>query len=340
MIDGVDAMNENRHSSDADETDIARLLARVGPRSEPPARAAAEVRAAVAAAWRQTVDTREQRRRYTGWAVAAGVAVAAVGAWLARPLYLPEPVTVATLARVVGEVQVESGRGQWMPLVAGSVIKSGAVVRTGAEGRAALELESGVSLRLDTATQLAFDDAQEAALSRGAVYVDSGAEAASAGGRFVVATPAGNVRHLGTQYEARLADNVLQVGVREGRIEVSGAHASVIGNAGEVLSIGAGGVTRSALPPNSPAWDWVADVTPPFSIEGRTVDEFLTWAGREMGRKVVYGSPEVERAAKSVTLSGTVEGLPPQQAVAAVLATASLTSTVADDSIEVGQAQH
>lgn len=340
MIDGVDAMNENRRSSDADETDIAHLLAKVGPRSEPPSRTAAEVRTAVEAAWRQAVDTREQRRRYTGWAVAAGVAVAAVSAWLARPLYVPEPATVATLARVVGDVQVEAGQGGWTALAAGSGVKAGAVVRTGADGRAALELPNGVSLRLDTDTHLAFNDAQEAALSQGAVYVDSGAEAAAGGGRFVVDTPAGDVRHLGTQYEARLTGKVLHVGIREGRIEVSGARASVIGNAGEVLSIDDGRVTRSALPPNSPAWNWVADVTPPFSIEGRTVDEFLTWAGRETGRKVLYASPEVERTAKSVTLSGTVEGLHPRQAVAAVLATTSLTTTVGDESIEVGQAQN
>jgi ferric-dicitrate binding protein FerR (iron transport regulator) len=155
----------------------------------------------------------------------------------------------------------------------------------------------------------------------------------------MVNTPAGNVRHVGTQYEARLIGNVLQVGIREGRIEVSGARASVIGNSGELLSIDDGRVTRSALPPNSPAWNWVTDVTPPFSIEGRTVDEFLAWAGRETGRKIMYTSPEVERTANSVTLSGTVEGLDPRQAVAAVLATTSLTTTIADDSIEVGQAQ-
>jgi hypothetical protein len=82
----------------------------------------------------------------------------------------------------------------------------------------------------------------------------------------------------------------------------------------------------------------VTDVTPPFSIEGRTVDEFLTWAGRETGRRVVYSSPDVERLAKSVTLNGTVDGLPPQQAVAAVLATTSLQTIVADGSIEVARA--
>ncbi len=158
--------------------------------------------------------------------------------------------------------------------------------------------------------------------------------------RFVLDTPAGDVRHLGTQYEARLDDGGLRVGIREGRVEVSGRRASVVGSAGEVLALRDGQVTRSALAPNASAWNWVTDVTPPFSIDGRTVEEFLTWAGRETGRRVVYASPEVERLARSVTLNGTVDGLPPQQAVAAVLATTSLETTVVDGSIEVGHARH
>jgi ferric-dicitrate binding protein FerR (iron transport regulator) len=330
-------MNENRPMNDRDEPDIARLLAKVGARAQPPGAAAADVRAALEAEWRRTVASRQQRRRYTGWAAAAGIAVAAIGSWVARPLYLPEPATVATLTRVVGVVQVESSRDQWASLAAGSTVKSGAVLRTGDHGRAALDLANGVQVRLDSGTQLAFNDPQEAVLEQGAVYVDSGTGPGQESAAFVLGTPAGNVRHLGTQYEARLEGGVLHVGIREGSIEVSGRRASVVGSAGEVLAIDDGRVTRAALAPNASAWDWVADVTPPFSIQGRTVDEFLAWAGRETGRRVVYASAEAERLAKSVTLNGSVEEMPPQQAVAAVLATTSLETAVTEDRIEVEQ---
>lgn len=322
---------------DRDEHDIARLLKNVGARSQPAQQAAAEVRAAVEAEWRSTVSARQQRRRFTGWAAAAGIAVAAVVAWMARPLYLPEPVAVATVARVVGDVQVESSRGQWSHVVTGDTVRAGAAVRTGAGGRAALDLPSGVRVRLDTGTELAFNSVEVASMSEGAVYVDSGKDAAPSAARFVLDTPAGDVRHLGTQYEARLDDGGLRVGVREGKVEIRGTGAPVVGSAGEVVALHGGQVTRSALAPNASAWNWVTDVTPPFSIEGRTVDEFLTWAGRETGRRVVYSSPDVERLAKSVTLSGTVDRLPPQQAVAAVLATTSLETNMADGSIEVGR---
>lgn len=329
-------MNEHRMPGD-DESDIARLLAKTGPRTQPSAAAEAEVRSAVAAEWRRQVDARKARRRYTGWAVAAGVAVAAVGAWLARPLYLPGPSSVATVARVVGDVRVESSRGQWEPLSAGSAVEPGAVLSTGAGGRAALDLVNGVQLRLDVGTQLALNDVDEATLSRGAVYVDSGA-AGGADARFVLETPAGDVRHLGTQYSAAIDGSALRVGVREGRVEVTGKRASMIAGAGELLVIDEGRVTRSSLARNAPEWDWVANVVPPFEIEGRTVHEFLAWASRETGHDVAYASPDVERLANRVTLSGTVEGLPPQQAVDAVLATTSLSARVADGRIEVAAA--
>ena len=89
----------------------------------------------------------------------------------------------------------------------------------------------------------------------------------------------------------------------------------MLGGAGELLTISDGGTTRSRLAPSASQWKWVNEVTPPFSIEGRSVDDFLTWAGRETGRTVVYSSAAAESQARSVTLRGTVEGLAPDLAV-------------------------
>jgi ferric-dicitrate binding protein FerR (iron transport regulator) len=328
-------MHDERDSIDRDEQDLARLIAAVGLRSQPSARAASDVRAAVAAEWRNVVAARQQQRRRSTWAAAAGIAALAVTAWLARPLYLPVTGPVATLARVVGDVQLDAGDGRWQSLAAGSVVEPGAVIRTSGDSRAAIELASGVAMRLDNGTQVAFNDVEEASLAKGAVYVDAGPGTGAAAARFVLETPAGDVQHLGTQYEARVDDGVLRVGVREGRVQVSGGHGAVVGSAGELLTVSKGDVTRSALAPNASSWDWVADVTPPFSIEGRTVDEFLTWAARETGRTVVYASTDVARQARSVTLNGTVEGLPPDQAVAAVLSTTSLQPVVSADRIRI-----
>jgi hypothetical protein len=328
-------MYDEKRPAEPDDGDLARLLAATGPRNQPSAQALAEVRAAVEAEWRQTVSARQQRRRYTTWAAAASIVVAAVGAWMARPLYLPESGPVASLARVVGEVQLDSGDGRWTALASGSVVQPGAVIRTGSDGRAALKMKDGVELRLDSGTRVAFNDANDASLSQGAVYVDSGPEAGAPAEDFRLETPVGSVRHLGTQYQARLTDGDLRVGIREGRVEISGTRGTVLGSAGELLSVSDSGATRSRLAATAPDWKWVGDVTPPFSIEGRSVDEFLSWAARETGRKVVYSSPGVEHQARSVTLSGTVEGLAPEQAVTAVLSTTSLRPVVEDEQIRI-----
>ncbi|NJD30684.1 MAG: hypothetical protein FIB04_02220 [Gammaproteobacteria bacterium] len=323
------------HPDAPDDGDLALLLAAAGRRGEPSSQAAAEVRAAVEAEWREVVESRQQRRRFVGWAAAAGVAVAAVAVWLARPLYMPEPQAVASFARTVGDVQVDSGSGHWLPAAPGDVVKSGAVIRTGGSGRAALKISDGVELRLDTGSQLAFNDANTADLSSGAVYVDSGPEAGAPAVDFVLETPVGSVRHLGTQYEARLGDGGLRVGIREGRVEINGDRGAVLGSAGEVLTLRDSTVSRARLAPSASEWNWVADVTPPFSIEGRSVEAFLAWAGRESGRTVVYASPTVEQQARSVTLSGTVEGLAPTQALAAVLSTTSLRPVLTDGEIRI-----
>jgi ferric-dicitrate binding protein FerR (iron transport regulator) len=318
-----------------DDGDLARLLAATGTRNQPSERVTAEVRAAVEAEWRRSVSATRRRHQYTQWAIAAGVAVAAVALWVARPLYLAEPGPVASVARVIGDVQVDTGDGRWTPLAAGSPVKAGTAIRTDSDGLVALSMTDGVALRLDSGTRLVFRNADEASLSQGAVYVDSGPETGAPAADFLLETPRGSVRHLGTQYQARLAEGNLRVGIREGHVEVSSARGDVLGGAGELLVVGDAGAARSRLASTASEWKWVNDVTPPFSIEGRSVDDFLSWAGRETGRRVVYSSPVAAQQARSVTLRGTVEGLPPDQAVVAVLSTTTLRPSVEDEQITI-----
>ena len=331
-------MNEASSDDLPDERDIAALLRAVGARPTAPASDMAEVRAAVATEWRATVAARQRQqqvRRFTGWAAAASVAVAAFGVWLARPLLQSEPQVVASLARVVGTVEQNRGDGRWTPVASAGSIESGTRLRTDGDGRAALRLASGIELRLDARTLVALDDGSHATLAKGAVYVDAGEPSGAPGPEFDLATPAGTISHLGTQYAARIADRGVLVGVREGRVRVSTDQGDVIGNAGEELTVAAGAVSRAPLASTAASWNWVGSVTPPFDIEGRTVESFLVWAARETGRTVVYASPEAARQARSVTLRGTVAGLTPEEAVQAVLSTTSLQPQVQAEHIRV-----
>ena len=328
-------MNEETRTDARDDTDLAALLAAVGPRSQASPEAMASVRTAVAAEWRATVAARQRRRNFTTWAAAAGVAVAALAVWIAQPLRAPDGEVMASLTRVVGDVQQNEGDGRWVPLDPAASLKTGAQLRTGTRGQVALRLNDGVELRLDSRTLVAFEDAQQARLAHGAVYVDSHAEPGTTPSDFTLGTPVGTVRHLGTQYQARIANGDLRVAIREGRVQVGSSAGTVQGAAGEQLILGGGRVTRSELAANATDWDWLATITPPFSLEGRSVDAFLAWAGRETGRAVVYGSPDAEQQAREVILSGTLEGLTPDEAVAAVLSTTSLQAVADGDRIRI-----
>jgi ferric-dicitrate binding protein FerR (iron transport regulator) len=332
-------MTDTNDGHDRDEAGIAALLKRVGARPRPADGIERQTRLAVEAEWRDIVAARRRRNTQARWyAAAASVAVVAVGAWFAWPATQTAPVAVATLGPVVGEVELREGAGPWHTAGAGATVNSNSTLRTGRGGLAALALASGVQVRLDSGTVLAMNDPGTAQLESGAVYVDAGGHGRAADG-FVVETPAGAVRHLGTQYVARLDGRTLEIAVREGRVEVRDDGRAYTADAGEQLTVSDASVTRSRVSPSAPQWDWIGGVTPPYSIEGRTVSQFLAWAGRETGRSVVYATPADAALAERVTLSGTVAGLPPRQAVDAVLATTSLGARYTSGSIEVTAAR-
>ena len=318
-------MNDAKPHDDrpGEDADLVALLRSVGPRPTPPADFAAEVRAAVAAEWRATVAARQPQRRFTQpWlAIAASVAVLAVAVGVALPRWKAAGGPVAVVARVTGAAEIRhSTDGTWQTLGTASPVAASDEIRTSSSGRVALRRPDGLEVRLDTDTQLAFAGDERARLASGGVYVDAGTPG-SGSGAFVVGTPYGDVRHVGTQYVASVHDGALQVAVREGSIAIDRGQVPVVARAGEALAVREdGSVVRSQVDSHGQAWHWAAAIAPEFAIEGRSLDEFLAWAGRETGRKIVYTSADAAREAEQTMLKGSTTGLAPEAAVAAVFA--------------------
>ena len=318
-------MNDPKPHDDrpGEDADLIALLRSVGPRPTPPADFAAEVRAAVAAEWRATVAARQPQRRFTQpWlAIAASVAVLAVAVGVALPRWKAAGSPVAVVARVTGVAEIRrSTNGTWQTLGTASPVAASDEIRTSSSGRVALRRPDGLEVRLDTDTQLAFAGDERARLASGGVYVDAGTPG-SGSGAFVVGTPYGDVRHVGTQYVASVHDGALQVSVREGSIAIDRGQVPVVARAGEALAVREdGSVVRSQVDSHGQAWHWAAAIAPEFAIEGRSLDEFLAWAGRETGRKIVYTSADAAREAEQTMLRGSTTGLAPEAAVAAVFA--------------------
>jgi ferric-dicitrate binding protein FerR (iron transport regulator) len=232
----------------------------------------------------------------------------------------PAPELVGTVERLAGGVELRAANGGAQPLLAGARLLSGGSVGTAADGRVAVRLASGASLRLDTGSRLAFVSPASLRLESGAVYVDS-----QGGPSVVVETPLGRVEERGTQFEVRLAGGAVRVRVREGGVNLSATGGSWDAARGEELLLSAGGsLVRGSVPFHGAPWSWVQEIAPAFQLEGRTLGELLAWYARETGHGVAWGDPAEQRRALAVVLHGSVDGLSPDQALAAVLPTCGL----------------
>lgn len=320
------------------DQDLERLLKSAGPRERPPADVERAVRAGLHAEWQAMLrESRGRRHRLGAFALAASLAVAAVGAWIVGTQTPGTLAAVGTLAATVGDVRERSGwLAGWREMDGGDVVVAGRTLETGADGRAAIALAGGMSLRLDRGTRIAFVEPSRLRLERGALYLDAGAGHLQPG-PLLVETPAGSVRHVGTQYEVRLLDAGMQLRVREGRVEFR-SPAGVVehGRGGEQLVIfGDGRVERGATPRSGPSWAWISDATPTLDLEGMSLARFLAWAGRELGRDVELAGAISEADIAAVVVHGSTAGLAPAEALEAVLETTRFQATVDGDRIRV-----
>ena len=96
-----------------------------------------------------------------------------------------------------------------------------------------------------------------------------------------------------------------------------------------------GKLTRGVVPFHGHPWQWVQEIAPTFEIEGRTLGEFLAWMERETGWQVRWRESAAARQALANVLHGSVEGLPPEQALAAVLPTCGLAHRIDDGTVVV-----
>jgi ferric-dicitrate binding protein FerR (iron transport regulator) len=321
-----------------EEFDVERVLRVAGRREPVPPAIEQAAREHLRREWRAIVaERRDSRRRTTVFAMAASVAAAVVGLWLVASQNGAGAGPVGTLTIARGDVQLRDGWLQgWERAAAGRALEAGQSLETGANGRASIALPGLASVRLDHGTRVHLTAADRLVIERGTLYVDAGLDRPG-DTRFLVETPAGVVRHVGTQYEVRIKGPDVRLRVREGRVEWRSRTGTVErGQAGEQLTISANGdVAREASPGYGETWDWIGSTTPAMDIEGRPLAQFLSWAGRELGREVVFTTPDVQREAASIVVHGSIAGLAPREALDAVLATTSVRGTIDEGRIVV-----
>jgi ferric-dicitrate binding protein FerR (iron transport regulator) len=318
-------MTSGSPDPESNDSSLEQLLREVGARDEPSADAMRDVRAAVQAEWQAMVDERRRQRRSIAWRIAASLVIAVFVATFARRFIEPVPVQVASVVNIDGRMTYIADDADARAGTVGQAVLVGETMQTDESSRAALAFPSGLSLRVDHATRFTVAAADRIELTSGALYIDAPSADASKDS-LTISTPAGSVRHVGTQYEVRTHADSIQVSVREGRVLVTAVNGSNnTGEAGQMLRLSASGaVTRSTLAATDPQWQWTLAAAPVFDIDNQTLSSFLQWIARETGRQVVYSSPQAEAAAAEVKLRGSIAGLDADAALAAVLSTTQL----------------
>jgi len=309
---------------------IGPLLRLAGPREAVPADRMRRVKAAVHAEWRQ--QTRARSRRSTlVWSLGAFAAAALVliGVRLAVhdvSVVPSPPQALATIEALSGAVRlISSSERAAQPTLyqIGDAVQEGDGVDTTSGGLAALRLAGGASVRLDRGTRLRLMSDSTLVLDEGAIYVDSGE---SRGDRSLeVRTAVGVARDIGTRFEVRFNGSALRVRVRDGLVRLSQGRQSHDANSGDELTLdGNGSVARRTVPVYGTDWAWAGALARPFDLEGRSLHDFLDWIAGENGWQLRFADAAVERKSQTTTLHGSIEGLTPDEALAAVLSTSGV----------------
>jgi ferric-dicitrate binding protein FerR (iron transport regulator) len=315
----------------AQDDAVASLLKLAGPREPVPAERMRRLKVAAHADWRRHTATR-RRRLAVGWAGGGLAAAAALAIALRMPVGSdPTGGQGATVVALSGTAELASGAGpEPLALRVGDRVPMDRETLASGVGTATLRLPGGASVRLSTGTSLRMAAADALVLNAGAIYVDT------AGASLEIRTRIGLVRDVGTKFEVRLGPSSLRVRVRDGAVQVRREQAVHDARPGDELTLdSAGAVTWHTVPLDGPAWAWASDRGAPFELEGRSLHEFLDWIAGENGWQLQFANAAVEDQARTTTLHGSIQGLTPEQALAAVLPTSGVEHQLDGDILSI-----
>ena len=315
--------------SDIDKT-LEQLLSNAAPRPVPDPKDTAAAREAVRSEWRAVADRRGFRSKAFRFAVAATVLLGLFSVFNGFRVAETELQLVASIQKSFGAIYVLSDQSELTRANDLKSIYAGQVIVTGDDAGIALAWAGGGSMRVDEDSEVEFRDNNTVYLHAGNIYFDSMPSKLVAGtsvgevGSFEIETDHGVVSHTGTQFMTGVNADELVVRVREGRVDIAGRYYPHTAERGEQVVIS--GRQRPevlSIPEYGAAWDWVSRTSPSVDVDGKTIHEFLTWAGRELGMSVKYDNDKLEESARTDTLNGQVN-VEPGEALRMRMLTAGL----------------
>ena len=334
-------MSDLTNSSGGDEGVAERVL-REGLRT--PAlspEAMQRIRAATQTEWRANVQapTHARTRRLSLAAAASVLMLAAAIGW---NVFMT---TTGDTGALLGEVALFEAPG----LVESGYLRRDVAMNPGASLRAGqsfdvrgdslITLAGGGNLRLARASSIQVLASNAVKLERGEIYVDI-PPGSRGSDRFMVVTPAGEFRHVGTQFAVAIVNGMTRLRVREGSVQWNATDGESTVNAGTELTIDQNRtVTRRPIPTAGRDWAWAESMAPDIDIDNRPLQEFLVWFSRETGRKLVLADDEVRKQTATIRMHGDVRGLTAMEALSAVMAATTLRFELPEGAIRVSSAR-
>lgn len=329
--------------SDIDRS-LEDLLGKASPRPVPKPADAAAAREAVRAEWRNVSGKYRSRKRMVHFAVAATILISVFSIFNSYRLPDPGAVQVASIQKRFGTIYVLGKQSQLTPADDLAAIHAGQIIVTGDDAGIALAWGLGGSVRMNKDTKVEFIDDNTVHLWSGQIYFDSAPSGLvagiSAGGvdSFEIESDYGLVLHVGTQFMTEVEPGELIVSVREGQVDIIGRHYPYTAAKGEQVTFrGRERPVALSFPEYGAAWDWIGHTSPSINVDGKSVYDFLHWAGRELGREVIYGSDSIEQDAKTEKFHGDVNTAP-ADALRLRMATTDIEWKYDEGAIYVGEA--
>jgi hypothetical protein len=319
-------MTSRDHHGTNDDELLPRLFRALGPSPELPSDMRRGWESTFGDELMKRIAAKRQRRhRIVGGCVGIVVLVT-VAAYLLRESPGTPDIPMAEVAQVTLVIgPAESSNAQVARVLKiGDELSSGQTLRTGPDCYLAFRYrDADVRLNSNTVAALLPTRLQ---LKRGDVYVDSGA-ARHRGPAVLIETPRGTLEHVGTQFEVSVSDDEVRAAVREGTVAfTSGSdHRTISADDGPTeIAVSASGVATQRIPGTGELWDWTVDAAPGYVVDGRTADEFLVWATRQMGTQLRYFDDAARFHSRAVIMHGTVRPLSVAQGLEVVNATTGL----------------
>jgi hypothetical protein len=324
-----------KHDQASEEERVAKWLRTASARPMPAPAARARAKAVATERWKHRIQAGKPAfpRGLQIAGLAALLVLAAIGSlvWLPGTEGPPLALAFGEVEHLQGSVRMIRAGEPDVVLAGGAPVATGAVVTT-EDGRLAISVPNGLSLRLDRYSQLRIDGAEQVTLIAGSAYVDTGRVNGSR--RLRMTAPVGTIEHVGTQYQVTILGDATLIAVREGMLRLQRAGADLQDESylipqGRLLELSPERAPLwTELTSYDTRWSWTALAAPPLEIEGRSVRAFLDWICRENGWRWAPGEGIVAGELDRILLHGSIQGMAARDALALVAAIAEIRLTL------------